>query len=160
MGQGLATRGYTSDQTGGGGAAGPVGTVGAVGINYIDIAWSLASALTVVGVMPTHWTIARVVGQPVTVLTVTQLNPNTTRLTTTDQTFGGSYILDVPAAAVIDTGLVGNPNAFTSLSFIGDGHLPSLVSATPVSPTSSPSLSSQPRPWSGRTTPSTTACWR
>jgi len=144
MSEGLATRGYTSDQTGGGGGASPVATVGAVGVNYIDVAWSMASALTVVGVMPIHWVITSFIGQPVTVLTVTQLNATTTRLTTTDQTFGGSYILDVPAAAVIDTGLIGNPNAFASLSFVGDGHLPSLVSATPASPTSITVVFSEP----------------
>lgn len=143
MSEGLATRGYTSDQTGGG-ASGPVPTVLAVGVNYIDVAWSMASTLTVVGTAVANWVITAFIGQPVTVLTVTQLNPTTTRLTTTDQTFGGSYILNVPAAAVIDTGLVGNPNAFASLSFVGDGHLPSLVSATPLTPLKVRAVFSEP----------------
>jgi hypothetical protein len=134
MSLGIATRGYASDQTGGGGAAGPVASILGVGINYIDVAWTMAATLTVVGVVPSNWVVTPVIGRAVTVLSVTQLNPTTTRLTTSDQTSGGSYFLAVPAAAVIDTGLVGNPNAFTSLSFIGVGHLPSLVSANPLTP--------------------------
>lgn len=130
MSESLSTRGYITDSTGGG----PSTPTLVIGVNTIDVVWPSNVTLTAVGAVASNWAIAAVLGVAVTVLTSIQLNLTTTRLTTTDQTLGGSYILDIPAAAVIDP-VSGNPNAFFTVSFTGDGNVPSFVSAVPQTTT-------------------------
>jgi len=128
MSEALSSRGYISDQAGGG----PSSPTLVISVDTIDIVWASPVSLTVVGQTVSNWSVTTVVGAAVSVLSVVQLNSTTTRITTTDQTLGGSYIINVPAAAVTDSG-TGDPNAFFSLSFTGDGHLPSFISAVPQS---------------------------
>lgn len=143
MSEGLATRGYTSDQTGGGGPVPPPLPVLVVTPNTLTLTWGVAILLTVVGSVPANWVVNDILGQPVTVNGVNQLDPNTVELTTSEMTFGGTYSLDVPAGAV-QTDPLGVPNSFVNLPFVGDGVMPSLVSAVPQSSTTVLATFSEP----------------
>jgi hypothetical protein len=130
MSEGLATRGYTSDQTGGAGPVPPPAPVLTPGNDILTLVWGVPVLLTVVGAAIANWVIHNITGDPCSVLTVTQTNPNTVVLTTTGQTNGASYSLDLAAGAV-QTDPLGVPNNFVNLPFAGMDMPPSLVSAVP-----------------------------
>lgn len=139
MSEALSTRGYILDDIGGG----PSAPTLSVSVNTIDVIWTSNVDLTVIGQVVANWSITTLIGQTVSVLGVTQVDPTTTRLTTSDQTIGGSYILNIPAAAVTDQS-TGNPNAYFTVSFVGVGHLPSFTAASPESTTSVLATFSEP----------------
>jgi hypothetical protein len=130
MGLGLATKGYSSDVTGGGAVGAPSVVVG---INALDLVFGTNVLLTVLGADITNWAITSGTGYAISVVTVAQTSPTTIHLTTTNQTIGGTYTLNFPTGGVTDAiSLVGN-QAY-NLAFTGIGISPSLLSAVPINP--------------------------
>lgn len=126
-GLGQATRGFLGG-TGAGGVTTPILTVG---VNTLDLVYSAPVTLTSVGEDLVNWGIAGTTF-PVNILTVTQLNSTTIRLTTTNQHTGGAYSLLAPLSAVLDP-TSGSLSAAVTIGFTGHGVSPSVVSATPLS---------------------------
>jgi len=143
MSESLATRGYIAPVGGGGGPVPPPTPVLTPGNDILTLVWAVPILLTVVGSAIANWVIINITGDPCSVLTVTQTDPNTVVLTTTGQTAGASYSLDLAAGAVQSDPL-GVPNNFDNLPFAGMDVPPSLVSATPQSSTTVLALFSEP----------------
>jgi hypothetical protein len=93
-GLGLATKGYTSPQGGGG-----VATITVAGITpaatYLDVQFSDPVVLATLGQDPANWVIAPAFGVfPATVLAVAEQTADTIRLTISEMTNGASYSLE------------------------------------------------------------------
>jgi len=150
MSESLATRGVISDISISGISA-PSATM-TVNSNVIDLTWSTTVTLTTLGSDVLSWSIVATVGSPVSVLSIITLNPNITRIFTSDQTIGGTYALFIPAGAVQDGG--GSPNTYGGLGFTGSGHYPSFVSVVPQTTTTLLATFSEPVVLSEATTAS------
>lgn len=102
----------------------PPTVTAAGGLGYVDLTWSSTVLISSIGLNPATWAIVGITGRPVSVTGVSQTGPNAVRVTTTEQTIGGSYTISVPEMAVLDT-VTGNPNLAASPPFTGVGIYPS-----------------------------------
>lgn len=110
-------------------------TVVATSPNTVDISFASPVNLVAAGLVPSNWSVSASSAYNVVALAVSQPSPTVVRLSTSGQTTGGAYTLDIPAGAVEDA-TYGTLGRHYSVAFAGVGSHPSLISATPLSSTS------------------------
>jgi len=96
------------------------------------VVFSGVVSLTAAGAVPSFWGVSTTTGSAVAVTGVSVL-ANTVTLTTSEQTFGCLYVLNIASGLVSMSGVA---NTQSSHNFTGVGAYPSLLSAVPQSPSS------------------------